>query len=344
MQALQKEAYATSTISATNTALSAYAVFCQATGLYPHHSTGITDEELALFITFLARSLATSTILTYISLGVRKMHQDLGMPWKPLSERPQANATYKGLQRTKGPANAPKRKAPITVDILRKLEAQYNRATLAGTAHVACLLIMFFALLRKSNTTISRKMGKVRHVLRRRDVTVLPDGSIMLTVTSTKTIQFGQRKIEAILPIIANDPLCPTTALKTYLEATPGRPQDEPLFGYHQPDGKWKSLSYEDLLAALKSSLTRAGLDAHSYAAHSFRRGGATYAFFQGIPEHMIMLLGDWKSYVWRDYVEVQTELRRKAAQMLADGVNSSADPAGIAPPAKRQRPSATSA
>ena len=56
------------------------------------------------------------------------------------------------------------------------------------------------------------------------------------------------------------------------------------------------SFTYAKFLKFLRSCLENIGLDPTSYAGHSFRREGASFAFQSGIPVEMIKLLGDWKS------------------------------------------------
>ena len=46
-------------------------------------------------------------------------------------------------------------------------------------------------------------------------------------------------------------------------------------------------------LCVILSSL---GLPARDYACHSFRRGGASFAFCAGLPVELIKILGDWHS------------------------------------------------
>lgn len=40
------------------------------------------------------------------------------------------------------------------------------------------------------------------------------------------------------------------------------------------------------------------------YTGHSFRRGGATYAFRSGVPGELIQVMGDWKSDAYKRYFD----------------------------------------
>ena len=111
--------------------------------------------------------------------------------------------------------------------------------------------------------------------------------------------------------------MCPTRALLAYLQRTLSLPATAPLFALPTA-GRWDAVPYAWMLQRLKTAMAAAGLDAANYAAHSFRRGGATFAYLAGLDDQMIMALGDWKSPVWREYVEVQTAQRAAASQRLA--------------------------
>jgi hypothetical protein len=150
------------------------------------------------------------------------------------------------------------------------------------------------------------------------------NGRYHLTLRGTKTIQFGQRQLTLVLPCIPGSDICPTAALDLYLSHTVTRPGNEPLFGVlENNDTTWIPLDYARLMRNLKYGMTKLGLDPAQYAGHSFRRGGATYAYLAGVPEHIIRLMGDWKSDVWREYAEVQIELRTRAAAILEQSLTT---------------------
>ena len=71
-----------------------------------------------------------------------------------------------------------------------------------------------------------------------------------------------------------------------------------------------KYFSYSKFLGKLRFILKDIGLDPSLYASHSFRRGGASFAFQAGVPIEMIKLLGDWKSNAVCLYLTVPMKLR----------------------------------
>ena len=54
----------------------------------------------------------------------------------------------------------------------------------------------------------------------------------------------------------------------------------------------------------LSRVLSKLHLDPALYSPHSFRRGGATFAFDCHIPSEIIKLQGDWKSDAYLVYLE----------------------------------------
>ena len=264
-------------------------------------------------------------------MGVRRLHEETGMPFKAPSERPAVRATMRGIARLKGTGPI-RRKMPITPEILAGIRNHINFNHINDVSIFACMLTMFHAFLRKANATWNKPRASSTEEERRRynqyvitrDDLRKVNGRYHLTVRGTKTIQFGQRQLTLVLPCIPGSEVCPTAVLDLYLRHTEGRPGNEPLFGILNDAGEWAPLEYTRLMYCLKAGMRKLGLDATQYAGHSFRRGGATYAFLAGVPEHIIRLMGDWKSDVWREYAEVQVELRRRAAEIMEQSLATS--------------------
>ena len=300
-----------------------YARFCYAFDDYPDPTDGASDAHVARYIAYLAQELRPDTIDNYVSMGVKRYHDDVGLPWRPISERPAARRVMQGVRREHGtgPVN---RKLPITTDMLHSMAPHLRITTggsdagwtLRGMCIWAAMLTMFFGMLRKGNVT--HKRGVSRHVLARRDVDVAPSGQVTLTIHGTKTIQFGERTLRIVLPHVPKHVLCASTAIGLLVSATARQRPTDALFGYYAANGAWHPLEYDELLHELKELMRKTGNDPAAYAAHSFRRGGATHAYLIGLPEHTIRLLGDWKSNVWREYAEVQLHQRQQAAARLA--------------------------
>ena len=72
--------------------------------------------------------------------------------------------------------------------------------------------------------------------------------------------------------------LCPVSALKHHLNATFTRNSRAPLFAIHTPTG-FKPVAGHHFTKFLKFCIVNIWLDPTQCSPHSFRRGGATFAF-----------------------------------------------------------------
>ena len=90
-----------------------------------------------------------------------------------------------------------------------------------------------------------------------------------------------------------------------------------PLFSYLH-EGKLTCLTYSTFVKALKHSIAACGYDSSLYSGHSFRRGGATYAFSLNIPAELIKLHGDWKSNAYLRYIDISTDLQWKMVNVMS--------------------------
>ena len=102
------------------------------------------------------------------------------------------------------------------------------------------------------------------------DVTFAQDHCTLL-VHKTKTIQFGQRALQIVLPLIPNSVLCPFSALQRLLNIS-HQNSGAPLFMFPTPVGL-KPVTGHHFTKFLKSCIVHIGLDPTQYSPHSFRRG-----------------------------------------------------------------------
>ena len=77
-------------------------------------------------------------------------------------------------------------------------------------------------------------------------------------------------------------------------------------------------MTHSKFVQILQASLRGSGLNPSEYSGHSFRRGGATFAFACGIPAEIIKLQGDWKSSAYQKYIVAPLNLRQDLARVLA--------------------------
>ena len=72
------------------------------------------------------------------------------------------------------------------------------------------------------------------------------------------------------------------------------------------------------LVRILDKCVFEAGLSPSDYSWHSFRRGGAVFAFELGLADSAVQLLGDWSSDAFKGYLEFAYDSRKKIAKKFA--------------------------
>jgi len=298
--------------------------FLEEEGIAPLGPQGISDRHLRRYIAKLTLSGTIkkyTTIKKYISMGVRRHHEKRSLRWIPVRDRPRVWAVMQGAKRKfkDTPSN---QKMPLTVEILLRMRQKIFLGDSLDVCWWAAATLSFFCLLRKANVALSSvKKGAELGVLTRESIRQDIDKNLWLHLTHTKTIQFGERTLDLAIPNIKGDELCPTAALRTYMEVTKTRPKTETLFGYYK-GAQWVPLTHSVFVKRLKDLLTEVGEEPGRYAGHSFRRGGATFAYGQaGLGTITIKALGDWVSSAFLLHFEVQAKIRLEGAQAMAAAV-----------------------
>jgi hypothetical protein len=174
----------------------------------------------------------------------------------------------------------------------------------------------FFRFFRKS--TILRESASSPPGILRRDVVHFNGSSFELVVRHTKTIQFGQRIL--VLPFFkcADSSLCPVRALWSHLTSSP-LGSDQHIFSY-VCGGSVRLLSHSVFVKKLKLLILATGKNPGDYSAHSFRRGGSTFAFSLNMPLLYVKSRGDWKSKCVERYINIDRSQSMNAAALLAKG------------------------
>ena len=105
--------------------------------------------------------------------------------------------------------------------------------------------------------------------------------------------------------------MCPVSALLAYLAVRLSRGQH--LFVWE--DGK--PLSRSEFGHLLKKTLEAAGLETSRYSGHSLRIGAATSAAAAGVPDHLIKVLGRWRSEAFQLYVRTPPDTLLSVASLI---------------------------
>jgi hypothetical protein len=179
-----------------------------------------------------------------------------------------------------------------------------------------CLyLFAFFLMLRKSNLVVTSKTETEKQ-LRRSDV-VIGERQLLVSIRWSKTIQFGDRILTLPLLAIPGSPLCPIQAYNNMLDLVPAPAES---FAFVLPSKKGLiPVSYSGLQSSLKKVLQTLGLDPQAYASHSFRRGGATWAFKAKVPANLIQFHGDWKSDAYKRYLRFDLQDKVSVVKHMCD-------------------------
>ena len=111
---------------------------------------------------------------------------------------------------------------------------------------------------------------------------------------------------------LGSPPLCAVQAVVSYLACRSHRPG--PLF-LLENGLPLTRLQVTDRLRAIALS---AGLPG-DFSSHSFRIGAATSAARAGVPDHLIQVLGRWKSDAYKQYIRTPPYLITRAAKALVE-------------------------
>ena len=304
-----KQTYASSTQKVYRTQKESYLAFCSVMGYTP---VPASTPVLCRFAIILSRTLKYTTVKQYLNI-IRLLHLEWDLP-NPLEKNFQLQSLPKGMRRAMG--DSPTCKIPINPSMLLKILSKLNLDTLEDSNMWASALIKFYAMLRRSNVLATKKSFNPTKHLCRNDF-VFHHWGVMINIRWSKTIQFKDRTLYIPMPRIPGHPLCPVQAIchafKFSAGACPGGPaflrsQNQPLTPAH-------------FVTRIRSCLDGNGVDVRQVAAHSFRRGGASWAYSVGLPIDTIRLIGDWKSQAYTAYVGSSTTLLLSAIKSVINNI-----------------------
>lgn len=309
---LRTNAYAASTRRTYLTYLHSFLKFCSDNNIAP---VPISSANLGRYIAHLSLKLSFSSLRNYLSV-VRILHLEAGKP-NPLDSF-YISSILKGARRVLGEVSKPK--LPITIDILKQVFSCIDLSSPHDICFWAACLVAFFSFFRKSNL-LAPSWGHFdpnKHLCRS-NIKFGADG-VIITVHWSKTIQYSQRSLEIPLPLIPNSPFCPSTALMLLFKSTPCSIQSVPAFVFRQQTAT-KLMTYDIFVSRLRIFLHKLGYNPSRYSAHSFRRGGASFALQCGLPPDLIQTQGDWRSDVYKTYLDPSLSFRQQVATTLGQAI-----------------------
>ena len=274
--------------------------------------TPCPPDQVALYITWLARTLKYSSITNYLS-ALNFFLKSEGS--SPIDYSAHAVKTVLGGAKRKLGC-AVKQAAPL---LPNQLLLMFNlmSASLGHTSTKAAILTSFRGLLRKCQITDSES------VLLRSDFTFYQWGMV-IKVRRSKTIQFKERQLLIPISKVNNTPLCAVYWVRRHFDEVP-LGNSNPAFQVPTGSGSFTPLTYRSLQATIKYFASRIGLDPSMFSCHSLRRGGCTFLHMQGAAIEEIKSRGDWSSDTVYKYISLPLSERiitdMKVASALEDCV-----------------------
>ena len=306
-------AFAKGTYSNLRTQFRCYLSFC----MYFHRRPLPADlHTICGFAQFLSRSIKPPSIRNYLS-GVKLLHIFMGHEY-PFTDSFHLHLTIRGIERIH--QHVPRRAIPITIQILLSVQELSCSFTSLQRAVLACGFLLFFTMARAGSILPSSSRTPPSQFLTSDRVNLCKEG-LLVTLLHTKNIQFGRRRLH--IPLLRTDsPICPVQAYINS-QSVHHSSHTRPAFVYME-DNVEKPLTKAVFLSTFRSLLHQANIpDANSYTGHSFRRGGASWAFKSGIPGELIQILGDWASDAYKRYLEFTMDNKISLAALLVKGLPS---------------------
>uniref|UniRef100_A0A1X7UVJ6 Tyr recombinase domain-containing protein n=1 Tax=Amphimedon queenslandica TaxID=400682 RepID=A0A1X7UVJ6_AMPQE len=82
-------------------------------------------------------------------------------------------------------------------------------------------------------------------------------------------------------------------------------------------------LTRDQFVRLLRDALSSRGIDSQQYSGHSFRIGAATAAAQANVPDHLIKVLGRWRSEAYQIYIQTPPTVWAAVSTSLAKSATS---------------------
>lgn len=308
----RRNAFATGTSANLRTQWRAYFLFCAFFHFNPMPST---LEVISLFAQFLSRTFRSIGAIRNYLHGLKVLHLSGGLEF-PHLDRFELKLLLKGIAKLN--PQTPRQPLPITPPVLIRIFRVLDLSLPLHATLWCCFVLSFFLFARKSNMVPpSRVSFDGRKHLRRGDVLKCQAG-LLVYFKWSKTIQHGERRLLIPLAAKSDSFLCPKKAFDNMCRVVPAG-KAAPAFLVPGESGL-VTLTHSSLVTYLRQILQKAGFNPKAFSGHSFRRGGATWAFKCGVPGELIRLHGDWKSASYLRYLEFSTETKMGVSVALYGG------------------------
>jgi hypothetical protein len=214
----------------------------------------------------------------------------------PLSDVPRLKMVQRAIMIGAAP---PKRKLPVTQDVLAALRPFLDAESHDGRTLWAAFTLAHYGCLRGAEVCPASVFDPTIH-LRCSDVTFDHrgvDSRVSVTIRASKT-DIANAGFTVHSACTATN-ICACCALHQLMSRRLQWTPDEPLFQY----ATGAPLTRSALTSSLQTLLPLAGLEPSLYSGHSFRAGGATSAAAAGMADWELKLLGRWNSDCYQRYI-----------------------------------------
>ena len=211
------------------------------------------------YMVCLSAKLRYVTIDNYVS-GVISLNSYYGYDITSIRQDFVLKTTLAGIKRVLGDPN-PERPT-LSVGNLMDMFQCLCVSDSNELAMWTCIVVAFRALLRKSNLVPSTRAectSDSAHFLRRGAIS-FHEWGMMICVSSSKTIQYGQHQHKIPVTFSPGSPLCAASLLKRHMDENSGLPPSAPVFMVYR-GGTMVPLLYPALLRFLKSLLKAVNLN-----------------------------------------------------------------------------------
>lgn len=236
---------------------------------------------------------------------------------------------YSGMLRTGG-ASTPDSRLPATISFLKQAKRFFNMKKYDHVVVFTSFVVAVFGMLRLGEFTIRDqslipvkflKCKNVKFIRKQRSKVAF----VNLFLPWSKGDRYG-KGVDIVLGSVEGW-LCPVKFLRFMLKMRWDLARkkgfeclalsaDAPLFMLSDGSILWR----KHVTDCLKNCARKLDLDESRFTGHSFRIGGATSLARRGVPDHIIKMLGRWKSKAFRVYCRYNKVGLAQAARYFVCG------------------------
>ena len=303
--------------------------------LFPLH-----DKDWAMFYVWNTERVAHDSAVNYLSHVAFLQETTLFIP-RPIWPQLPLLARAKRGRKLRFGKKRRRTKLPVTYRIACQARAftgldprLVTKADLLLATFICIMLVGICGLFRLGELLLARRKGHdPEKVLRHGQVTIFdrpdfgPAGTTQVAriwLLKSKGDVYGDGT-PVFVPANSNDPLnCPVEWLKAVKRLThnPRTGDLTPMFMTTQQQILLKT----PFINWLRKTLQSLGYQSKLYAGHSLRIGGAVSAKRNGIPHHVIQMMGRWKSHAYELYIKYTPDRIQRLRDHIATKQNISRD------------------